>query len=237
MIRGLFTRFLTVPRADRELPVSLRMQSGLKKRLDRKTSILEADYVVFDTELTGLDMKKDSLISIGAVKMKGSQIFPGKTFYSLVRPQCELKAEGIMVHEITHDDLESAVAPPDALNDFVSFVGDSILVGHFSFIDLNFVNKALKQCYGIKIQNPCVDTFELHEWLYENDSSFARHHQGMTVQKDLFSMAKTYGITVKTAHNALIDAYLTAQLFQRFLRFLPEAGIKTVGELLQVGKS
>ena len=38
-------------------------------------------------------------------------------------------------------------------------------------------------------------------------------------------MAKRYGIPVATAHDALYDAFLTAQLLQRFLHFLPPAGV------------
>jgi DNA polymerase-3 subunit epsilon len=236
MMGGLFTRFFGQSRV-RELPVSLRLQQGLRKRFDRNLPLQEADYVVFDTELTGLDFKRDSIISIGAVRMEGLRIYPSRTFYCLVKPECELKRDGIVIHEITPEDLKGAEAPETALNDFVTFAGDAVLVGHFAFIDINFINRALRKCYGMKIQNPVVDTFQIHEWIYENDSHFARHHHGMTIKKDLFSIAKTYGITVKTAHNALIDAYLTAQLFQRFLRFLPQAGVRTVGELLMVGKS
>jgi len=236
MMGSLFTRFFGQSRA-RELPVSLQLQHGLKKRFDRNLSVEEAEYVVFDTELTGLDFKKDSIISIGAVKMEGTRIYPSRTFYCLVRPESELKRDGILIHEITPDDLREAETPAAALNEFATFVGEAVLVGHFAFIDINFINRALNRCYGIKIQNPVVDTFQIHEWLYENDSNFARHYRGMTIKKDLLSIAKTYGITVKTAHNALIDAYLTAQLFQKFLRFLPQAGVRTVGELLMVGKS
>jgi len=35
--------------------------------------------VVVDTELTGLDVKRDSVVSVGAVKMSGTRIELGRT--------------------------------------------------------------------------------------------------------------------------------------------------------------
>jgi DNA polymerase III epsilon subunit-like protein len=91
-----------------ELPHWLKGQQGLNKRLDLKSEISEADFVAFDTELTGLDFKQDSIISIGAVKLRGTTILAGKTFYRLVKPECELKHKSVVVHELTHTDLECA---------------------------------------------------------------------------------------------------------------------------------
>ena len=119
---------------------------------------------------------------------------------------------------------------------FIEFIGDGVLIGHFAFIDLNFINRAMKRLFGCTLQNPALDTSTIHDWLAENDSAFAQHHKGMTLKQDLFSLAEKYGITVETSHDALYDAFLTAQLFQRFLRFLPGCGIYTIEELLMIGK-
>jgi DNA polymerase III alpha subunit (gram-positive type) len=58
----------------------------------------------------------------------------------------------------------------------------------------------------------------------------------MTTKSDLFSMAKKYGVEGGKSHNAFSDAYITAQLFQRFAHFLPECGVKTIQELLKVAR-
>ncbi len=219
------------------VPLPLRAQKGLKKRLNLKKRIEEVDFVSFDTELTGLDFQEDSIISIGAIRMKGGRIFPAQTFYSLVRPESELKTDSIVVHGITPDDLNAAPDIKDVLVEFFEFIDDAVLIGHFVFIDVKFLDKALKKHFGIKLQNPVIDTFNIHEWLYDNDSAFSRHYRGMTTKKDLFSMARRYGLLIEQSHNALYDAYLTAQLFQVFLRFLPGCGINTLEELLMIGRA
>ena len=53
---------------------------------------------------------------------------------------------------------------------------------------------------------------------------------------DLFSLATAYGIPVNRAHDAIYDAYVTAQLFQRYLALLPKHGVRTLAELIKVGK-
>ena len=219
-----------------QLPACLKSQQDLKKRLHLKSSINETDFVAFDTELTGLDFRQDSIISIGAVKLRGKTILPTSTFYRLVKPECELKHKSVVVHELTHSDLECAEDLLEVIGDFVEFIGDAVLIGHFVHIDLNFVNKPLQLTYGVSLQNPALDTSTLHDWLYDNDTLFARHYKGMTMKSDLFTMAKKYGVDGGKAHNAFSDAYITAQLFQRFASFLPGCGIKNLKELLKIAR-
>jgi DNA polymerase-3 subunit epsilon len=222
--------------AKKELPDWLKAQKNIKKNFYPKLPIHQVEFVAFDTELTGLDFKRDSLISIGAVKLSGAAILPGETFYRLIKPECELKRQSVVIHELTHSDLECADEVLDVVADFVKFADGAVLMGHFVHIDLNFVNKVLKQNFGVSLKNPAVDTATLHDWLYENDSRFARHYKGMTSQSDLFSMARKYGVDGGKAHNAFSDAYITAQLFQRFAHFLPDCGVKTLKDLLKVAR-
>ena len=233
-MNSLFRKILGRPSV--ELPDWLESQQDLKKNFASKLPIDQVDFVAFDTELTGLDFKRDAIISIGAVKLRGTTILPAKTFYRLVKPECELKSKSVVVHELTHSDLECAEDILDVVGDFVKFADNAVLIGHFVHIDLNFVNKVLKQNFGVSLKNSAVDTSTLHDWLSENDSRFARHYKGMTLQSDLFSMARKYGVEGGKAHNAFSDAYITAQLFQRFVSFLPECGIRTIKELLKVAR-
>jgi len=198
--------------------------------------LAEAEFVAFDTELTGLDPRRDAIVSLGAVRMRGSRIYPGQTFYRLVRAESELGRKSVLIHEITPADLEGAAEIGQVLAEFREFVGEAVLVGHFVHIDVEFVNRAMKKKLGQTMTNPTVDTAALHDWLYENDSAFARHVKGMSSKTDLFSLAQHYGIEVNKAHNALQDAWLAAQLLQRFYPFLAGCGIKTVKELLAVAR-
>jgi len=51
-----------------------------RKTWDPAQAILEAGYTVLDTELTGLDDRRDDIVSLGAVRMSGGRIHVGGTF-------------------------------------------------------------------------------------------------------------------------------------------------------------
>jgi DNA polymerase III subunit epsilon len=203
--------------------------------LDEKTPIKEASYVVLDTELTGLDEKKDSIVSIGAVRMTGTSIGLGDAFYRVVSPRTELSAASVMIHEITPSDVESKPCIDTCFDEFLEFCGDAVLVGHFISIDLSFLNRDMKRIRGTEIPNPALDTFSLYEWLRKRGKSrecLAMPHAGFR----LYDIVKCFDIAVNGAHNALMDAFTTAQLLQRFLPLLAEAGVRDIGDLLRVGK-
>lgn len=217
----------------------LALMSKLEKRdtgIDPRTPIADARYVVMDTELTGLDVRKDSIVSLGAVAMTGGRIIMGETMYEMVCPGAAMRSESVVVHCITPSDVADKPSIGGLMERFLGFCAGSIVVGHFLSLDLAFLNKELKSITGRVFDLPVVDTLRLHEWIIENSGDFSRHYPGAARDKDLFSLAKKYQIPVSGAHNALMDAFITAQLFQRFLMFLPELGVRTVKDLLKIGK-
>lgn len=193
-------------------------------------------YVVLDTELTGLDVKTDSIVSIGAVAMQGGRIMLGETFYEMMSPGSSLTCESVVVHGITPSEVADKPCFGDVIADFRRFCGSAVLVGHFLSLDLSFLNKELRRITGRPYHGPAADTMQIHEWIRGHNGDFSRHYQGMAHNVDLFTMARKYQIQVSGAHNALMDAFITAQLFQRFLSFLPALGVRTVKELLKIGR-
>jgi DNA polymerase-3 subunit epsilon len=58
-----------------------------------------------DTELTGLNERRDSIISIGAVRMTGAKIELGNSFHQLIKPESKFKPDSVVVHGITPSDV------------------------------------------------------------------------------------------------------------------------------------
>jgi DNA polymerase-3 subunit epsilon len=202
-----------------------------------KLPLEEIPFVVLDTELTGLKARKDSIVSIGAVKMRGTTILLGETFYRVARPRTALTATSVIVHEITPTETSEAPGIDTLLPEFLEFCGEAVIVGHVVSIDIQFLNREMKELYAKALQNPSVDTCRLHRWIREKEENCDAFHGGISECVDLFSLATQYGIPVQQAHHALGDAYITAQLFQRLLKELPGWGITTVDGLLRIGKS
>ena len=194
----------------------------------------EIQAVVLDTELTGLDRKHDSIISIGAVKMNGGRVEMGRTFYQLVNPHMKMKAASVIVHEITPSEVLEKPDIGPVLTEFLDFCRGDILIGHFVSLDLFFINRELKKTLGRTLKNPALDTMSLMHWWRSNTPNHGP--DSFTAQNfELVAMAKELGIPVQGAHNALMDAFMTAQVFQRLLPRLQTSGIMTLGDLLRVG--
>jgi DNA polymerase-3 subunit epsilon len=199
------------------------------------SSIFDARYVVIDTELTGLDYKLDSIVSIGGIKMVGTRIVIGKTFYRMVNPKTKFDAKSVVIHNIVPSEVQQCPSIDEVLMEFIKFCGDDIIVGHFLNIDISFINKELGRVLGSTLKNPKIDTWILADWIENQNLKDVTYTDIITGQKDLVSLAKKYGIEVPASHNALIDAYLTAQLFQRLLLQLKNMNITTVKKLLKIG--
>jgi DNA polymerase-3 subunit epsilon len=204
--------------------------------IDPLTPIDQCRYVVMDTELTGLDRKKDSIVSLGAVTMAGGRIVLAERFYEIVSPGTALRSESIVVHGILPSEVRDKPAIGQVIDDFLSFCEGAVIVGHFVSLDLSFLNKELARLKGAPFGRPVVDTLAMHEWITEHSGSFKGQYGSAARDKDLFSLARKYHIAVAAAHDAQMDAFITAQLFQRFLRVLPGLGVRTVKELLRIGR-
>jgi DNA polymerase-3 subunit epsilon len=193
-------------------------------------------FVVVDTELTGLDLKRDSVISVGAVKMAGTRIELGHTLYRLVSPQSRFNRESIVVHGITPDDVVEKPPFDSVVGELLAFCGDRVLVGHFLTIDLGFLSREAAAVRAAEWRRRAVDTMRIQVWMEHHRHRFG---DGVTMPEgdlNLLALAGKSGIPVKGAHNALTDAYITAQLLQRQLRALPGLGVRTLGDLLHIGR-
>ncbi|MCX8031274.1 MAG: 3'-5' exonuclease [Thermodesulfovibrionales bacterium] len=201
---------------------------------DNEDSITNQNYVVIDTELTGLDETKDSLVSIGAVKMKGRRIELGCTFHRLIKPSSALKSESILIHRITPNEVEKEPSVEKIIREFINFCGNDIIIGHFVSIDMSFINKEVRKITGSVMRNQILDTSMIYQYLkkkYSQRDLFISYPGEI----ELYELAKRFCIPISDAHDALADAFLTAQLFQRFIPLLIGIGIKRIGDLLSFG--
>lgn len=203
--------------------------------LDLRAPIEEVCYVVLDTELTGLDVKKDSIVSLGAVKMTGGRISLGKTLERFVSPETALTSSSVLIHGITPSEVEDKPPIGSVLQEFRDFCAGCVVVGHFVSLDLAVLNRECRRHHGDKIDLPAIDTWRIHTWIQYHNSAAARQFRE-NGDDDLFSLAKKYHIPVAKAHDALGDAFIAAQLLQRFLRLLPGLGVRTLKDLLRIAK-
>lgn len=200
--------------------------------VDRPVS--ESGFVVLDTELTGLDEKTDSIVSVGAVRMTGGSIRAGETFYRLTRPKAALTRASVVIHGITPSDVMEEGRIEDVLADLVEFVGGDVIVGHCVSIDMEFIGREMNKHMGKGLDNPAIDTLSLYGWAKKRGVMPEGGKSGPPDYR-IYAIAGLLGVPVNGAHNALMDAYITAQVFQRFMPLLAQGGITQLDDLLKIG--
>ena len=87
-------------------------------------AIPDLRFTVLDTELTGLDERRDDIVSIGALHMQGARIELGNAFQELVNPKAVLDGRTVVIHGITPSQLE---AMPSIEGVLAGFMGLSSL--------------------------------------------------------------------------------------------------------------
>ncbi|GEM_PF-363340 len=212
------------------------MINFFKKKKERniisQKNIGEMNFVVVDTELTGLNEFRDNIIAIGAIKMKGKAIKIGEVFYRTVSPStAKFRKESIMIHEITPSELENCPKIEPILREFLDFSKDSILVGHCLDIDISFLKKEIRNNLNLVFEPFGIDTLLLYKRLIKRGVL----PESFQYKNSLEEIALSLDIEAKELHDALSDAFITAQIFQKLLCYLVDLRIFTVGELLSIG--
>lgn len=183
--------------------------------------LLDETYVVFDLETTGLYADKgDSIIEIGAVKMKNGKIID--TFDTFVNPNVKLSSEIISITGINDEMLNGAPNEEDAVKTFINWVGDYPMVAHNAKFDISFINSAYRK-YSLGIlNNTLIDTLGLSRYLESNE----RYH-------NLATLVVRYNIPwdEEKHHRANYDAEGTALILYKMLKKLSLNNINTMSEL------
>jgi len=207
------------------------------KNFDQTRPLQEYNFVVFDMELTGMNRKKDEIISIGGVKIKNLQIDLGDTFHYYIRPQKLDSTEATLVHRITPEQLRKAPPLFEVIPKFVSFVGTGLLVGHYVGLDVSFLNRATEKVLNGTLANPGIDTMRMAKG-YKLALLGFYHDRGETTHKyRLKDLSREFNLPVFEAHDALEDALQTAYLFLFLIKKFKKGGLVSLRDLYHAGRS
>lgn len=165
------------------------------------------EYVVFDTETTGLNPKQDEILSIGAVKIKDNKILTSQTFEIFVKNSKEISSKSIEIHGIRPCDLQNATDVKDGIKEFLHFIGSRALIGYYLEFDVAMINKYIKPMLGITLPNKMIEVSEIYF-----DKTIALIPQG-NIDLRFDTILKNYGIPNMGTHNAVNDAIMTAMIY------------------------
>lgn len=215
--------------SERDAPQYLKEYVFSNRNFTYHTPVEATRFVVFDTETTGLNPQKDKIISIGAICIEHYDIEIAHSFEAYLKQESSGNKESIPIHQILKQDLQkNATEETEALKDFLTFIGNSVLVAHYAIFDKSILSKALKKCFHIPLLNKAIDTIHLAKRL----DGVSYFDQSDSSSYALDQLCEKYQIEVNERHNSAADALATAELFQILLKKAAKKGIRKIGDLL-----
>lgn len=165
-----------------------------------------ADYVLFDIETTGLSPESDEVVELSAIKVQNGDVID--EFSMLVNPGIHIPYTASSINGITDDMVEDAPKMYQVLKDFVTFIGNSVLMGHnIKRFDLKFIQRDAVRYLGRELSNKYVDTlFIANRYLPDLES------------RSLESLSYHYGISYAGAHRALADCHINKKVYDCLLK-------------------
>jgi len=192
------------------------------------TPVDRVRFVVLDSETTGLDPRHDRLITIGAVGVSAGEIQIDDSFDALIR--VDENTSAVAVHGVTRDESRSGIEEPDALERFLDYVRDGVIVGHHIGHDVATFDAAYERHWGMRLLNRSMDTMDLTLYL-EQDGAFAGRPP--IRQFTLDALCEMFDVIPHDRHTAGGDAFITAQVLLRLLKLAARCGRTTLGSISQ----
>ena len=179
----------------------------------------EDEMVVFDIETTGLSNRTCKIIEIGAVKIKNGEVIDEMDIF--VDPEMPIPDEITSLTSITDDMVAGAPKEREAVEQFLAFAGDRMLIAHNANFDVGFIRVAAER-HGIPFNNTFLDTVGLSKFV----NTELKNHK-------LDTIAKYYSLEDFHHHRASDDARVLAEIFFVMQSRMRSDGIGTFEEMLE----
>jgi len=159
-------------------------------------------YIVLSLETTGLNPKKDVVLSFGAIAVINDIIRVGDNFEVVILQYKYLHDNGLS-NEFLIESKVTKLAEPQAMQAFVDYIGNAVLVGHRIHFEIEMINDALEKMDCGKLKNEALDVEIMHQKLIDiTNKSFS-----------LDALVKQYKIPLNERNSVSDDAYSIALLF------------------------
>jgi DNA polymerase III subunit epsilon len=180
----------------------------------------DVPWIAIDIESTGLDPKRDEVISFAGIPIEGGRILAGGSVQGLVHPQFASTAPTVKIHGLRDRDLAEAPNAPEALEPLRALMSGRTPVVHAQWVERTFLRKG-----GCPLPRRIADTALLWRLL-----SIERGH-GDPGTCSLALIAEELGVPATRPHTADGDTLTCAQVFLAMATHLERRGHGSVRAL------
>jgi DNA polymerase-3 subunit epsilon len=170
------------------------------------------EWVALDCETTGLDRRRDEIVAIAAVRIRGNRVMCSERLELLVRPERRSVATGsVRVHQLRERDLAQGLAAEAAVQSLLHFIGSRPLVGYYLEFDVAMIDRVLFPMLGMGLPQPKIEVSALYYDLVNRRRS--PHLREGDIDLRFASIMAALNLPQRPAHDALNDAVMAALAF------------------------
>ena len=186
-------------------------ENTLCERIHKGKSLIDfpSEYVVLDLETTGLSPSWDRIIEIGALKVKDGCIID--KYQTLIYPERKIDSFIEQLTGITNEMLSVAPLIQDVLPIVDKFIGNSVIVGHNTHFDVDFMYENYLWHLHKPFSNNFIDNMRIARKVF----SELEHHR-------LVDIVQALHIESSGFHRALSDCDYTFQCHEQMKQIVIE---------------
>lgn len=172
----------------------------------RPNDVTDTPMIVVDLELTGLDKRNDQIIAVGWTLIDEGRIRIGSNRHILVVAS-QTVGSSAAIHELLDNEVAGGEPLAKALEELFVAATGRLWVFHHALLDIGFIKAAVRDWLGVTPAFVVLDTMQIEQR--------QRHRRDVPVQHgdmQLSKLRQEYGLPRYKGHNALSDAFATAEL-------------------------
>ena len=164
------------------------------------------EWVALDCETTGLDVRRDQIVSIGAVRIAGNRLLTSQRLELLVRPERSLNVDSMRVHRLRERDVAQGLDPQQAMRLLLDFIGSRPLVGYYLEFDVAMLNREIWPMLGVRLPQPKIEVSAMYYDFKNRQLPVDR--RGSDIDLRFATMMKDLDLPLRDAHDAINDAVM-----------------------------
>jgi DNA polymerase III subunit epsilon len=174
------------------------------------------EWVALDCEATGLDVKRDEIIAIGAVRIVGNRLLTSQRLELIVRPERSMGQASMRVHRLRERDVAAGMPPEQAMRQLLEFIGSRPLVGYYLEFDVALINRAIWPMLGVGLPQSQIDISALYYDMKNRQVQAQLRNERMDLR--LETIMRELELPCRDAHDALNDAVMAGLAFLKLRR-------------------
>ena len=189
------------------------------------------EFAALDFETTGLDLRRDAVVSFGVVPVRHGRIDLSGAIYQEVAPEVPPSHRSITIHHLRPIDLVDAPALGDIIQRLRVSLESRYLLVWSAEIEATFLARA----FGGRVRRWLARTVDVLRLAILADRLEGRHLPGDSYM--LTEAVVRAGLPVEEAHDALNDALMTAEMFLVLAARLAPFGFQDVRSLVRPSRT